>query len=137
TQKLLIEGLAHYAAIAIKNAQEYGTLIQRRLRELEILQNIDRKLSRTLELEPVLSTLLRLAHEQVPAEEACILLYNTRIQALEIPAAIAPHAEANSKRIISLEEAKGITLWVLEHKKPARVNNVHRDPQWRDRYIQG
>src|SRR5437870_1830295 len=35
TQKLFIEGLAHYAAIAIKNAQAFGMLIQRRVRELE------------------------------------------------------------------------------------------------------
>ena len=136
TEKLVIEGLAHYAAIAIKNAQVFGTLSQRRMRELEILQNIDRELSRTLALEPVLNTLLKLAHEQVPAEEASILLYNPRVQALETLAAIGAHAETRQKRVISLQEAKGITLWVLEHKKPARVDNVHGDPQWRDLYIQ-
>src|SRR5581483_3393700 len=32
-QKLLIEGLAHYAAIAIKNSQAFGALSQRRVRE--------------------------------------------------------------------------------------------------------
>lgn len=136
TQKLLIEGLAHYAAIAIKNAQVFGTLSQRRLRELEILQNIDRELNRILDLEPVLNTLLKLALEQVPAEEASILLYNTRMQALEIPAAIGPHTETRLTHIISLQETKGITRWVLEHKKPARVDNVHRDPHWRDLYIE-
>ena len=58
TQKLFIDGLAQYAAVAIKNARAFGTLIQRRVRELEILQNIDRELSRNLELKPVLDTLL-------------------------------------------------------------------------------
>src|SRR5438105_15302477 len=58
TQKLVIEGLAHYAAIAIKNAQVFGTLIERRIRELEILRHIDLELSRTLELESVLDRLL-------------------------------------------------------------------------------
>jgi len=136
TQKLFIEGLAHYAAIAIKNAQAFDTLIQRRMHELEILQNIDRELSRTLDLEPLLNNLLRLAQEQVPADESCILLYNSRLRALEIPAAIGSHAEGRRKRIISLWETKGITRWVLEQKKPARVDNVHSDPQWRDHYIQ-
>jgi len=135
TQKLFIEGLAHYAAIAIKNAQVFGKLSQRRVRELEILQNIDRELSRTLDMKSLLNTLLRLAYEQVPADEAGILLYNSRTQALEIPAAIGPHSEARKALIISLKEAKGITRWVLEHKKPARVDNVHRDPQWRELYI--
>jgi GAF domain-containing protein len=137
TQKLFIEGLGHYAAIAIKNAQVFGTLIQRRVRELEILQKIDRELNRTLDLESLLNTLLKLAQEQVPADEASILIYNNRTQALEIPAAIGPHAEARRKQIISLQETKGITRSVLEEKKPARVDNVHSDPQWRDRYIQG
>ncbi len=78
TQKLLIEGLAHYAAIAIKNAQVFGTLSSRRMHELEILRKIDRELSRTLELKAVLLTLLDLAHEYVPADEASILLHNSR-----------------------------------------------------------
>ncbi len=136
TQKLFIEGLAHYAAIAIKNAQTFDSLIQRRVRELEILQNIDRELNRTLDLEPLLNTLLRLAQEQVSADESSILLYNNRIQALETPAAIGPHAEDRRKQIISLRETRGITSWVLEEKKPARVDNVHSDLQWRDLYIQ-
>ncbi len=135
-QKLLIEGLAHYAAIAIKNAQTFGTLSQRRMRELEILQNIDRELNRTLTLESVSTTLLRLAHEHVPAEEASILLYNPRMQALEVAAAIGLYAETRRMHIIPLQETKGITRWALEHKKTARVDNVHLDPQWRDLYIE-
>ncbi|MFL5624763.1 MAG: GAF domain-containing protein, partial [Ktedonobacteraceae bacterium] len=118
-QKLFIEGLAHYAAIAIKNAQVFGILSLRRVRELEILQNIDRELSRTLELETVLNTLLRLAHEHVPAEEASILLHSPRTQVLETVAAIGRHAEASLKQTISLHETKAITRWVLEEKKPA------------------
>jgi GAF domain-containing protein len=132
TQKLFIEGLAHYAAIAIKNAQAFDTLIQRRVRELEILQKIDRELSRTLELETVLNTLLRLAHEHIPAEEASILLYNPRTQSLETAAAIGRYAEISRNQIISLQETKAITGWVLEEKKPAKVNNVHQDLPWRD-----
>jgi len=134
-QKKLIDGLAHYAAIAIKNAQEYGSLIQRRLHELEILQHIDRELSRTLDLGSLLNTLLKLAREQVPAEDACILLYNSHIQELEILVALGPHAEARRKLILPSQETRGITRWVLEHKKSVRVDNVHSDPQWRNLYL--
>ena len=136
TQKLFIEGLANYAAIAIKNAQAFDTLMQRRMHELEILQKIDRELSRTLDLEPLLNNLLRLAQGQVPADECSILLYNRRLGAMEIAAAIGPHAEFRRKLIVSLQETKGITRWVFEEKKPARVDNVHNDPQWRNLYIQ-
>jgi GAF domain-containing protein len=135
-QKLLIEGLAHYAAIAIKNAQVFDTLIQRRIQELEILQKIDRELSRTLELETVLNTLLKLAHEQVPAEEAAISLYNSRTQVLESTATFGRHAEVRRKVNIPLQATKGITRWVLENKKPVRVANVHLDLPWRNLYLQ-
>lgn len=135
TQKKLIDGLAHYAAIAIKNAQEYGSLIQLRVRELEILQNIDRELNQTLDLESVLYNLLQLAHEHVPTEEASILLLNPKTHTLETVAAIGRHAEARKAQIISLEETKGVTGWVVEHKKPARIENVRRDSPWRDLHL--
>jgi GAF domain-containing protein len=135
TQKLSIEGLAHYAAIAIKNSQAFGKLTQRRLRELEILQWIDRALSSNLDLKIVLCTLLRMAHEQVPAEEVSILLYNPKTQALETAEAIGRHAEASLQQTIFLQENRGITRWVVEHKKPARVANIRRDPLWRDLHV--
>jgi GAF domain-containing protein len=136
SQRLFIEGLAHYAAIAIKNAQMFDRLSERREHELEILQKIDRELNRTLDLASVLNTILKLAHEQIPAEVASIMLHNPRTQVLEVPAAIGFNAEARRKQSVSLQQTKGITRWVLQHKRPARVDNVHSDPQWRDLYIE-
>ncbi|HET7639683.1 MAG TPA: GAF domain-containing protein, partial [Ktedonobacteraceae bacterium] len=93
-QKLFLESLAHYAAIAIKNAQTFGTLSQRRVQEMVIFQHIDRQLSRTLlDLNSFLNTLLKLVQEYVAADEATILLYNPQLQALEAAAAIGPHAD--------------------------------------------
>jgi GAF domain-containing protein len=132
TQKLLIEGLAHYAAIAIKNSQVFGTLSLRRVLELEALQKIDRELSQALDLSSILNTILKLAHERVAAEEASILLLNNRTQALETAAAIGRHAESSQRQMLLLHETKGISRWVVEEKKPVRVNNVHKDLPWRD-----
>jgi GAF domain-containing protein len=134
-QKSLIEGLAHYAAIAIKNAQTFGALSQRRIRELEILQQIDRELSHTLDLKAVLDTILRLGHEHVPSEEASILLHDPVTHILETSVAIGRHAEISRTQTISLYETKSITRWVVEHKKPARVKNVHQEAQWRDMHF--
>ncbi|MFL5702789.1 MAG: GAF domain-containing protein [Ktedonobacteraceae bacterium] len=135
TQKKLIDGLAHYAAIAIKNAQEYGSLLQRRVRELEILQHIDRELNRSLDLASVLYTLLQLAHEHVPTEEASILLHNPKTKILETAAAIGRHAEASMTQKIFLQETKGITRWVVEHKQPVCIENVRLDLPWRDLHL--
>src|SRR5260221_10069091 len=135
TQKKLIDVLAHYAAIAIKNAQEYDSLLQRRVRELEILQHIDRELNRSLDLASLLYTLLQLAHEHVPTEEASILLHNPKTQSLETAAAIGRHAEASRTQKIFLQENKGITRWVAEHKQPVRIENVRLDLPWRDLHL--
>jgi len=135
TQTLLIEGLAHYAAIAIKNSQVFGTLSLRRLRELEALQKIDRELSQALDLSGVLNTILSLAQERVAAEEASILLLNNRTQILETAAAIGRHAEYSRKQKLLLHETKGISSWVVKEKKPVLVNNFKKDPLWQDIHL--
>jgi GAF domain-containing protein len=132
TQKLLMEGLAHYAAIAIKNSQVFGTLSLRRMRELEALQKIDRELSQALDLSSVLNTILSLAHERVEAEEASILLLNDRLQVLETAAAIGRHAESSREQMLLLHEPRGISSWVVKEKKPVLVNNLQKDLLWRD-----
>ncbi|HET8844319.1 MAG TPA: GAF domain-containing protein, partial [Ktedonobacteraceae bacterium] len=134
-QQSLIEGLAHYAAIALKNAQAYYTVMQRRIRELEILQEIDRELSQPIQLDEVLETILRLGHEHVPAEEASLLLYDPHTRILEPRAFISRHQGGSLAKPISLDDAKGITAWAVAHKISVLVNNVHKAP-WNDRYIQ-
>ncbi len=134
TQRLLIVGLAHYAAIAIKNSQTFGTLSLRRVRELEILQHIDSELNRSLDLKSVLNTILRWAGELVPADESSILLYNPKTQVLEVAAARGRHAETIRKQSFHLNESRGITHWALEHKQLVCVDNVRRDMPWRNYY---
>jgi GAF domain-containing protein/anti-sigma regulatory factor (Ser/Thr protein kinase) len=137
-QSSLIEGLAHYAAIAIKNAQVFGALSQRRIHELEILQKIDRELSHTLDLKTVLDTILSLGYEhlkQAQVEEASILLYDPQTLRLETKAAIGRHVETSLAQVISIHETKAITRWALEHKLPVRVKNVHREEPWRELHL--
>jgi len=136
TQKLFIEGLALYAAIAIRNTQMFDSLSERRLRELAILQQIDHELNRNLDLDSVLQTLVRLAIEHVEADEGKILFYNERTQMIQAHAVIGYNAENRHKQIFTLNSAKGVTRWVLEHKQPVRIDNVLTDPQWHEIYFQ-
>jgi len=133
-QTLLIEGLSHFAAIAISNARMLNKVMQRRLRELEILQKIDRELNRNLGLQRVLDTLIELTADIVPAESAAIMLYDPNTQLLETKSAIGSDANARQTLKIHYTSASGITRWVLEHKKPVRVDNVRRPP-WSNIYI--
>jgi GAF domain-containing protein len=132
----LMQGLANYAAIAIKNAREFSALIDRRYRELETLREIDRQISKSLELETVLNTILQLASQRVAVDKGVILLYNPRSQELVKEAAIGRDTEANSKKTIPLDQEKGIARWVFQEKRPIRVGNVREDPLWRDRYLE-
>jgi GAF domain-containing protein len=132
-QRQFIEGLAHFAAVAIKNVLAFGRQSRRRLQELEILQKIDRELSQNLDLESVLDTILKLAHEYVPAaDEAAIFLHNPLEETLTVAAATGRYA--NRRKTVFLQSTKGITLWVLHNKKPARVNNVLKDLPWKNLY---
>ncbi len=134
-QRFLIESLAHYAAIAIKNAQTFSTVMERRIRELEILQEIEIELSRHVELDEVLETILRLGHEHVPAEEAAILFYEPHLRILEPRAVRSRDPAASMAHSISIEESRGITSWVVNHKMSALVLDVHARP-WSEYYLQ-
>ena len=105
---------------------------------MEILQNIDRELSHTLDLKAVLDTILNLGYkhmEQMLVAEASILLYEPQTLRLETKAAIGRHIEASLAQVISIHETKAITRWALEHKRPVRVNNVQVELPWRDLHL--
>ncbi|MDT7779450.1 MAG: two-component system, NtrC family, sensor kinase [Acidobacteriota bacterium] len=141
-QQLLIESLANYAALAIGTSREFEELTRRRMRELEVLRNIDQEVSRTLELQQVLTRVLELTgHFWLAAEKgrilnAAILLYDQKAHELEVHSALGPNARVRLGKRISLAEGQGITNWVFEHKVPALVGDVHTDEEWRERYLE-
>lgn len=135
-QRLFIEGLAPYASIAIRNASAFNILYQNRRHDLKTLQNIDRELNQVLDLKQVFTRLLELACERVPADGASIWLVHQRTGALEFITGIHHHDEKHRLRRNHLQIEHGITQWVAQHKKSARVGNVHRDRPWCDLYVQ-
>lgn len=137
SQRLLIGGLASYAAIAIKNAQMFARLNERHIHDLETLQKIDSVLNTTfLEISEVLDAILRLAHERVPADRSSILLYNARRRYFTSDAVYGLGAEVRTaRRIVVNQTEKGIVRWVVNHGRAAVVKNVH-DAPWRKIYLQ-
>lgn len=130
-QQQLIAGLALYAAIAIKNARAFRTLSERHGRELEILRQVDRELSVARDLEAVLGTILRLAHEHVPAEEAAILIYDQETGELVTWKALGRNEGKDRKQLIIEHENIGLTGWVLRHKRSVLVKDVRQEAHWR------
>jgi GAF domain-containing protein len=137
SRRLLIEGLAHYAAIAIKNAQTFERLNERRIQELETLQKIDSVLNTTvLQISEILTAILHLAHERVRADRSSILLYNARRQYFTSYAIHGPGADIRQARRLVNETDAGIVRWVATHRQAALVRNVHSELPWREIYLQ-
>lgn len=136
TQRLLIDGLAHAAAIAIKNARTFEQLNERRIHELEALQKIDSALNTPEpDLQSVLTTILKIGHKEVDADYSSILLYNAQEQMLTCGASTGTHAMARVLENYSFPVSQtGIISWVIQHKKIARVDNVHQDLPWQTMY---
>lgn len=133
-QKNLIHSLANYAAIAIRNSRTFGKLSLRRVKEFEALRKIDRQISKSLNLEQVMQTILKHATKHINADDAAILLYNPVTSELEAKATIGHHAEARLLQRLSVKGTTGITAWVYKNRRPVRVNNVLTDPEWKDLY---
>jgi GAF domain-containing protein len=136
TQQLLFEGLAHYAAIAIKNAHTFERLSERRIHELETLRNIDSKLNAAdPDLLRVLNTILTLANEQVSAANSSLLLLDEQKRVFTLAATSGPRTAIRMQHQFIALTQTGIIRWVMENKQAALVHNVHRDAFWRDIYL--
>jgi GAF domain-containing protein len=133
-QKLLIEGLGHYIAIALKNAQTFAQLHLRRAQELSTLQYVDRGLNRMLDLQSILDKILELAEQQIDATSAAITLYDAKKHEFRVGAAIGGDTEQQRMYTIPLD-VHSITRWIMDHKQSVRSNNVLTEAPWRDIYF--
>lgn len=135
----LIQGLAAYAAIAIKNAREFGAERRRHVKTLESLRDLDRKLSQHPDdLDQLLEVILDIAwqrlSDRVAPDEASILLHDPFWDELVTRAAMGPHSKRSRGQVLRLGEGRGITLEVFRTGEPLLVPDV-RDPEWKDRFV--
>jgi GAF domain-containing protein len=133
-QRRLFKALGAFGAIAIKNAEKFTKQAKRRSREQEIIQRIDRDLSKKATLTDVLQAILDGANKEIGAEAGAIMLADNTHTMLSAVAAIGAHTKVQPwKQPINSD--KGIVRWVFEHRIPVRVNDVRNDPVWSERFI--
>lgn len=135
-QRRIIESLASYAAIAIRNADQYDTMIQNRVIELEALQQIDHALSQSLDLAAVMGTIIRFAQERTEADESSVVLWNETTRRLECRASVGVNAAYRRTWTTDPTEERNIISWVFNHRKTARSGDVHRELPWSTLYDQ-
>lgn len=90
-----------------------------------------RAITLTLRLSELLGTVMRLASEVVRAEASSLLLLDSATDELYFDVALGEKGDALQQ--IRLKKGEGIAGWVADHREPAVVNDVARDPRWAQR----
>ncbi|MFN0087534.1 MAG: GAF domain-containing protein [Blastocatellia bacterium] len=135
-QRHLISTLASYAATAIINSRAFQEVMRRRIMELELLREIDHQISKSLDLNQVLQTILEMSNKRLGADDATLMLHNPRTRQLEAMASLGAHENRYLKLRAGADEKQGIVVRVFNSGTPVRVGNVNIDPEWRGVYRQ-
>ena len=122
---------AGQAAVAIDRAQQS----QRRLEELERLNQVSRSVVRVLDLEQVLIRILREMTRMLEVETGSVLLLEEEPQATNGNSGeLVFHVSVQEGHPVQIDRrlkpGEGIAGWVVAHGEPLLVPDVHQDPRW-------
>jgi signal transduction histidine kinase len=136
----LLETLVSQASIAIENSQLYLSVVrnnqrlldaqeklERRMRELDLLLEVERQTNLSASLTELLQGLLARTTELIGAEAASILLRDVKTERLFFSAALGTRGEVVKSESVAVGE--GIVGWVAEHGEPLIINDPQSDPR--------
>ncbi|GAB4536705.1 MAG: hypothetical protein Kow0063_22520 [Anaerolineae bacterium] len=120
----LLSAFADQAAVAIDRAQQS----QRRIEELERLNDINRSVVRVLDVDQVLVRILREATNILDVETGSVLLVEEGTDELVFRVSVE---EGQPVKISQrLKVGQGIAGWVAQQGEPLLVHDVHQDERW-------
>jgi len=100
---------------------------ERRLRRLEMLYNVGRALTSTLDLSAVLDQTMALAAQALDAQGSSLMLIDPERRELVFA---VPHGEAaGALKEMRIGLNEGIAGWVATHGDPVLLNDVRGDPR--------
>ena len=108
------------------SAASYRTL-QARYERLQVLSQVNDVIHSTLEPQRVLELIMRETVRVTRATSGSVILVNPTTQFLEIQAS---HGLPLAGEALRLKVGEGITGWVAQHGKGARVDDVRSDPRY-------
>jgi signal transduction histidine kinase len=136
----LLEALVSQASIAIENSQLYLSVVQnneqllqahelleRRMRELDLLLEVEKQTNEAGSLDEMLDGLLARTSELIEAEASSILLQDEGAERLIFSSALGEHGERIKKYSVAVGE--GIAGWVAQHGEPVVINDPATDPR--------
>lgn len=123
----LAQMMANQAAIAVENARLYEDT-QRQLKVSALLNEASKVINSTLDTNEILQSLLAQMNELLNAEALSIALVDT--QRNELVYEIAEGIGSEKILGLRLPSNHGIGGWVMEHGKPALVQDTASDPRF-------
>ncbi len=124
----LLQTIANQASMAIEKARLFQQVREER-NHLELLYEVSRKLSASLELEQTLRDILQISVAATGASRGSVFVFDDeghlahRILTQDLSPARADDVPA---RLLY----KGLAGWVLKHEQPAIVSDTNQDERW-------
>lgn len=123
----LLTLFANQAAVALANAQAYAE-VQRRLREVEMLQQASASVVSTLDLNEALQRIIDAAVQAIPAaQKGSLHLLDEQRDALVMKTGHGFSREVMEAATFQVGE--GYTGWAFAHRQPIIIDNVKTDPR--------
>jgi signal transduction histidine kinase len=138
TDELLLDALTSQIAVAIENAKLYRQAVQqnealrlahdqlaRKIKELDLLFDIEQAMSRAVTLDDLLATVLGRTMQIIGAEAGSIVLQDEQTGELFFNTALGSSSE--SLKRVRLRSGEGIAGWVVANNTPALVDDAAHD----------
>lgn len=123
----LLQAIADQAAGAIAKARLLNEA-ERRARQLRTLHEVTQKLSSTLDLEPLLHTILENAVDILTCEAGSLLLWDEASDELVFRVVLGPVAQNLLGQ--RMPSSRGLAGKAFQTRQPQIVNDVSTSPEW-------
>ncbi|MFH1728937.1 MAG: GAF domain-containing protein [Pseudomonadota bacterium] len=125
---------SHQVASAYLNVDLYDELqrknesLEKKLKEVEVMNRIAKRINSNLDLDVLLKQILRLCHEALKFSKAGILLFNEKKDELELVSSYGYKLKEVSD--LKIAKGKGITGWVAKSGDPLLIKNVNESKRF-------
>jgi signal transduction histidine kinase/GAF domain-containing protein len=126
----LLSSIGSQLGVVIENARLYEET-QRRVQELAYLNEAGRTMTSSLDLEQILTTIMKETTLVLKTEAGSVLLLDEESSELVFEAAVGPLSE--KVKGLRLPLGQGIAGWVAREGQPLLVPNIEEDPRFYSR----
>ncbi len=128
-QKFIVS-LSNEIVIVIENAMLFNE-IERKVVKLDNLLKATEAIASTLQLDPLLDTIMELGMKIMDAEGCSVLLIDEKEKKLQFVAASGAKKEEIKK--LSLDIGEGVAGWVVQNDQPLLIEDVSKDARFSKR----